>query len=191
MEYQVKGSSIRSKLEFALETFGQDAEARLRSHLATQGIAFLLDSEWYSFKIFDDLCVTLARWHYGGDLRQLVEVGRFSARKTLSTTYAAYAKGQSFLQFLDRIASLHSRFYNQGAMHVQVDPQGTACTIQLREAPEYSDADLYIAVGFYLGAAEACGLDRVTWTMDRRAGGVDFRLQWLPAGARQVSSRSS
>jgi hypothetical protein len=178
-EYWVKGSSIKSKLEFVRERFGPDAEAALKRSFASQGLFLILESEWYPYALFDDLCVAIAENHYGGDLERLVEVGEYSAERTLRTVYEAYLEGGDFLRFLTRIATLHGRFYNQGRMEVEVGDDSKSCRLTLQGAPEYREADIQIAVGYYVGAAKTCGLKGVRHRIERKDDRVDFFLNWL------------
>lgn len=176
--YCVKGSSIKSKLHFVKERFGAEAERALKAGLSANGHFLILDSDWYPYKVFDDLCIAIADNHFGGDLERLFEVGEFSAEQTLRSVYEAFVEGGDFLRFLSRIAALHGRFYNEGRMDVAVSPGGNACEIELRGAPQYSEADIQIAAGFYVGAARTCGLHRVRHEVRRRPDGVDFTLRW-------------
>ena len=177
-EYWVKGSSIKSKLEFVRDRFGGPAEAALKNRFASQGLFLILESEWYPFHLYNDLCIALAENHFGGNLERLLEVGAYSAERTLRSTYEAYLEGGDFIRFLSRISALHGRFYNQGEMNVEVGPEGKSCEIHLRGAPEYSEADTQVAVGFYVGAAQTCGLAGVRHRIERSDDGVDFFLAW-------------
>jgi hypothetical protein len=177
-EYWVKGSSIKSKLEFVRERFGPPAEAALKQRFASQGLFLILESEWYPYALFDELCVAIAENHYGGALERLLDIGVYSAERALRTTYEAYLEGGEFLRFLARIPALHGRLYNQGRMEVSVGENGRSCEIHLRGAPLYTEADTQVAAGFYVGAARTCGLKGVQHRIERRDDGVDFFLNW-------------
>ncbi len=177
-DYQVKGSSLRSKIEYVRETFGEaEALALGQEFAADLGLA-PLESKWYPFEVFVRLLSVIADRYFGGDRSRLTEVGEFSARKSLSTTYAAFAQGGDFPSFLRRIATLHGRFYNLGVMVARPDAAGRSCTIVLSGAPFYPPEDLYVAQGFYLGAARFLGLGAVRGRMSQRAGTVTFELSW-------------
>ena len=177
-DYWVKGSSIKSKLEYVRDRFGAEAEGVLKHRFARQGLFLILESEWYPYALFDELCVAIAENHFGGNLERLLEVGAYSAERTLRSTYVAYLEGGDFLRFLGRISALHGRLYNQGSMEVVVNVDGKSCCLRLRGAPEYREADIQVAAGFYVGSAHCCGLRDVRHRIERLDGGVDISLNW-------------
>jgi hypothetical protein len=177
-EYRVKGSTIESKLAFVRERFGSGDEQALRGELRQQGLTLILDSAWYPFAVYDRLLVTIAERFYGGDLEKLVAVGQYSAERALTTTYAAYTRSGDFRRFLQRIATLHEKFYSTGGMQVTVGDNESWCEIRLSGAPVYTAADLYVAQGFYLGAARLLGLQAPKIDHTMQEDGAHFRLRW-------------
>lgn len=177
-EYQVKGSSLTTKLGFVRERAGVEVEQSLRKELRSEGLFLILDSDWYPYRLFDRLNILVAEACLGGDLRRLTEVGRHSARKVLGSTYGVYSSGGSFESFLNKVASLHDRFYSHGEMRHRLGADGRSCTIYLEGAPEYSDSDLYVACGFYAGAAERFGLEGVEHRFERSGEGARLLLAW-------------
>lgn len=178
----VRGDSIRSKLLFARQAFGPKAEQDLQAFLADQGVSQILDDAWYPFEAYDQLLRRLADRHFEGDLSRLVEVGEYSAESTLKTTYQVY-NIREFMNFLKRLSSLHGHFYNSGRLENELDSRGLNCHIRMLEAPYYSDPDLYVASGFYQGAARFMGLQGVECEF-RRIGDseVHFNLTWVIKG---------
>ncbi len=178
-DYRVKGSSIRSKFEFVNERFGEAAVRRLKERFRDRdGLLPVLDSAMYPFAIYDEVNRAIAEEFYDGDLARLAEVGAYSARKVLTGVYRAFAAGKDFPGFLKRAAVLHERFYSHGEMLVDLDAGGRACQITLRGAPTYSEADLYIAGGFYAGAAELLGTESLDWNLAWDSSGARFDLRW-------------
>lgn len=176
-ELKVKGSSINSKLAFARERFGEDAEKALDAYLSERGISQVLEGSWYLFDVFDGLLCHLAKLHYGGDLSRLQEVGEYSAEKSLTGTYSIYTLWD-FARFLERIASLHRRFYSIGEIEPRIAEDGQSCRIHMHGAPSYSEADLYVAQGFYIGAARVMGHESVYCQFEITHGEVVFELDW-------------
>ncbi len=130
------------------------------------------------------------RWHlnraiadrfYGGELAKLEEVGAYSAGKVLTSVYKAFAAGRDYAGFLRRAAILHERFYNLGKMIVTLGEDGRSAVVHLAEAPAYSEADLYVAAGFYAGAGRLLGLEGFEYELRLEEDGAHFDLRWTPA----------
>ncbi len=178
-DYLVKGSSIRSKFEFVRERFGRAAERELREEFEPQAGAMpFLDSSMYPFEIYDEINRAIAARFYDGDLERLREVGEFSARKVLTGVYRAFAAGRDFPRFLERAAVLHERFYRPGRMLVELGDDEASARVRLTDAPVYSEADLHIAAGFYLGAARLLGLENAFCDFHLKPDGAHFDLSW-------------
>lgn len=178
MSLRVRGDSIRSKLLFARQAFGPEAEQELQAFLDAQGISQVRDEAWYPFEAYDQLLRKLADRHFEGDLARLIEVGEHAAESTLKTTYQVYTL-REFMNFLDRLSSLHGHFYSAGRLENKLDDRGLSCHIRLLDAPYYSDPDLFVASGFYQGAARFMGLQGVECEF-RKIGDseVQFDLTW-------------
>lgn len=177
-DYRVKGSSIRSKFEFVRERFGEAAERRIKERFHDRGLLPVLDSAMYPFTLYDEVNRAIAEDLLDGDLTRLSEVGSYSARKVLTGVYKAFAAGKDFPGFLRRAAVLHERFYSHGTMQVSLAEDGTSCRIALTGAPAYSEADLYIAGGFYSGAAELLGIEALHWDLSWDPSSARFELRW-------------
>jgi hypothetical protein len=178
-EYAVKGSSISSKFEFVRVRFGEAAEDEFKRSFSDEtGLFPVLDSKWYPFAVYDRINRAIADRYFSGSTRGLEEAGKFSAERVLSTTYSMYAEGKDFVGFLQRAAILHGRFYSQGQVTVTIGEGRTSATIQHSGADSYSDADLHVAKGFYVGAGELTGATGVQCHMVQRPDGAEFSLRW-------------
>ena len=179
MVFSVKGSSISSKFDFIRDTFGPAAERELRESLQSEtDLGTILDSGQYPFDLYDRILEATAERFYDGDLSRLEEVGAYSAQKSLTTIYRAFTQGKDFLGFLSRIGLLHERFYSEGKMEVEVAPDRRGARIHLSGAPRYSDADLFVAGGFYIGAGKLLGLEEIGYSLARTDQGATFHLKW-------------
>ena len=175
-EFSIKGSSLRSKLEYVRKVHGPAAEAELKEWLRTKGVVLLLVSDWYPHGIYTELNEAIAERFLDKDLRRLQEVGVFSANQALSTTYKAYVEKGDFEGFLRRLASLHGRFFDQGAMDVRIAEN--SCEILLTGAPVYPEADMQVAMGFYIGAARRFGFEQALCQLRRGQDSASFLLRW-------------
>lgn len=178
-DYQVKGSSITSKFQFVRERLGAPAERQLMDRLRDHEASFpILDSAWYPFALYDQTNRLIAELFFGGDLRRLEEVGTYSAEKVLRTVYKSFVKGKDYVGFLNRAAILHGRFYDAGKTEVFLGDDGGSAEIVHSGAPVYSEADLHIASGFYIGAGRAIGLSNVRSEFRLTGTGARFQLRW-------------
>jgi len=175
-DYQIKGSSIQSKLDYVREVLGKEQEEEVRDMLRQRGIVLLLQSSWYPAEVYEDLNLFLAEEFFGGNIERLLEVGEFSARRALKSTYKAYLEGGDFARFLQRISSFHERFFSEGTMEVR--PGVGSCEILLSGARRYPQPDVQIARGFYSGAARCFGLENVSCSAAPNADGMRFLLTW-------------
>ncbi len=176
-EFKVKGSTLLSKLEFAGERLGAEPRRKLEEYLQASGIPKILDAEWYPFSLYDGLLRKLAADNYGGNVSRLREVGAYSAGRALSTTYSAFAAQRDFLLFLRRLSTLHGRFYSVGRLAVTATGDDF-CELDLLDSPVISYADVYIAAGFYVGAARLMGLKKATCRFQVGDDRVHYRLDW-------------
>ncbi len=177
-DYQVKGSSIRSKFDFVHDRFGEAAERRFKERFRDSGVLPVLDSAMYPFEDYDAVIRAIAEEFYDGELSRLSEVGAYSAQKVLTGVYRAFAAGKDFPGFLRRAAVLHERFYSHGGMDVDLAEDGKSCRIVLHGAPTYSESDLHIAGGFYAGAADLLGIESLDWELSWDSSGARFQLRW-------------
>ena len=176
--YQVKGSTLRSKLDYAEHAFGCEARSAVEALLKRRGAFPLLTAAWYPYDLYVEVLELIARDHLGGDRRRLVEVGAASAQAALSSVYQAFVCPGGFLEFLEGISKLHHLFYDQGRLDVRVHPDRRGCDILHRGKPLYAEADLHVAAGFYTRAAELHGLNPNRCTFEHSEDGVDFCLTW-------------
>lgn len=176
---QVKGGSLRSKLLFVRENFGEAAEQELQDLLVSLGIPQVLEANWYPYSLFEHLLREIAERHLGGDISRLQGIGRYSASKSLTSTYAIYLQRGDFARFLEKLPTLHSRYYDTSHLTIETVDDAAGLVELKVESPELLAAeDLYVAAGFYQGAAELMGRQRVHCEFEREHDGVRFRLTW-------------
>lgn len=177
-KYWVKGGSINSKRAYLEERVGPDAARRLDAFLTEHGAPQVLEASWYPFQLYDDVLRLVAREFLDGDLTRLRDVGRFSARQSLTGTYSVFVRPGGFRSFLERSATFHSRYYSAGSLQlVAASDDGKSFELAQDGAPIYTQPDLEIASGFYCEAAEMMGLSGVTCDYDYTDTGVRFLMR--------------
>lgn len=177
-EFLVKGSSLRTKLDFASERLGAEVVESLRVFLARElGNRPILDADWYPFTLYDRLLRHLAERTFGGDLSRLREVGEFSAEKALASTYQSYVRGRSIDDFLQRLPMFHQRLYTVSrlVLHSQRDD---GCEIDIVDLPQISQADTHVSCGFFVGAARLLGHPRARGRSEVMLRQVRHRIRW-------------
>ncbi len=177
-EYMVKGSSLRSKLDYVADQFGEDAKKALEDRFKSEGMYPLLTASWYPYDLYVDLLEAIVDRHFAGNAARMVEVGGRSADEALRTVYRSFVRERGFEEFLQGIATLHHLFYNVGRIDVVIEKGATNCEIHQRGKPRYADVDLYVAAGFYKRAAELHGLVDVHCEFTTGPDGADFALSW-------------
>ena len=177
-ELKVRGSSITSKFAFVKHTFGDGAEEELNERFAKSPYFPALDALWYPFSHYIEINRAIAEAHFDGDIRRLHEVGQFSAKHALTNLYKVYAKEATFVDFLKKISNLHRRFYNVGDMDPQIDESKRQVAVVLSGRREYPMEDLYVAQGFYVGAAKLLGHKDVLSKITRTNEGAVIALKW-------------
>lgn len=173
--FQVKGSSIRTKLVFARDRFGAEAEQALVNRLADLGVTRVLEGGWYDFEIYNAVLGELARVGYDGHLDGLREAGAFSATQALSTTYQAFAKHRDLERFLALIPRFHLSLHTHGTLVID-GPKDGILRFTLSDLPQTSRADQRVTEGFYLGAVRLLGWPDATSEPTPREGGIEVTI---------------
>ncbi|HSP17513.1 MAG TPA: 4-vinyl reductase [Thermoanaerobaculia bacterium] len=110
---RVKGGMVRAHLDWLRRNQGEGALVELIHSLSPRVAAEIgaaLPSSWVSFEAVVALDRAIAK-QYGNNV--LKDLGRFSARINLDTTYRLY-KREDIHEFFSRSASLHSQFQDFG-----------------------------------------------------------------------------
>lgn len=156
-EFLIKGSSLRTKLEFASQRLNPEAVSSLETFLIQElGNRPILDADWYPFDLYDRLLHHLTTHHLDADLSRLSEVGQFSAETALASVYQSYARGRSFEDFMGRLPSFHQRLYTVSRLVIHTK-ETDSCEIDIVGMPHVSLADVHVSCGFFVGAARLLG----------------------------------
>ncbi len=178
MDYNVKGSSIRSKLDFVEERFGPEAREAISQTVRSEDLDRILDSSWYPYATYVEVLRVIVERYFDGEEAGLQEVGRFSAHQALSTTYRAFRTTETYTAFLGRISSLHHMLYSVGRSQIEIGEGGNSCAIVLTGKPTLATEDLQVALGFYLGCGLEYGHRAIRGDFELTGGEARFRLDW-------------
>lgn len=176
-EFLIKGSSLRTKLNFASRRLGPEARASLERHLIEAlGNRPILDADWYPFATYEGLLQHLLDRFLAGDVERLQEVGQFSADAALSSVYETYARG-GFAAFVDRLPMFHQRLYTVSRLVVRVK-EANACVLDTVNMPRISMADVHVSCGFFVGAARLLGHPKARGSALAKDTYVRYRIEW-------------
>lgn len=146
----VKGTAVRSRLEFLRETLGLDGlQAVLEAFPEEErwALAAALPSAWVPVELLDRLDLEIVR--HGGGLQLASEYGAFSARRHLTNVYEAFfdqAEGEP-RRLVEGLAALHRSFYDEGGMRVRDQKRGS-CRIELDFAGRAARFRCQVSRGF-------------------------------------------
>jgi len=144
---RVKGGMLRAHIGWLRRTQGDAAVTTLVGSLsadAAHEIASTLPSSWCSFATLIAFDRAIAR-QYGHNV--LKDLGRFSAKINLDTTYRLY-KRDDIHEFFRRSASLHSQFQDFGSATYEQNGDHGGRMIHAGY-PCFSAAFCASAIGYY------------------------------------------
>lgn len=144
---RVKGGMLRAHLDWLRRNHGDAALAELVRSLppaASQEIASVLPTSWCSFETLVTLDRAIAQ-QYGHNV--LKDLGHFSARINLDTTYRLY-KRDDIHDFFKRSAALHSQFQDFGTAAYEQTSDHSGRMIHSGYAC-YSPTYCASAIGYY------------------------------------------
>ncbi|HEY3053585.1 MAG TPA: hypothetical protein VGK04_09390 [Thermoanaerobaculia bacterium] len=144
---RIKGGVIRAHLEWLRRNHGESAVTHLvqslPAHLSTE-ISSALPSSWCSFESVVTLDRAIAQQHGNNVLKDL---GRFSAKINLDTTYRLF-KREDIHEFFRRSVALHAQFMDFGT--VVYEQSGDHGGRMLHSGyPCYSPTYCASAIGYY------------------------------------------
>lgn len=154
---RLKGGMFRSHMAWLKEnaTPAQRDEvlARLPEETRRQLSGLILVSTWFPFEALVELDRAIMDVCGGGRLEIVEQLGKWSARINLSTTYRAFDRGTNH-EFFENAALLQSQFQDFGK--VAYERRGdSAGTMVHSEYPCFSPIFCASAIGYYEGAIEA------------------------------------
>jgi hypothetical protein len=159
---RVKGTLLKTRLDFVIERFGPDAPETVLSRLGDEDRQIAraaLSGSWVPFTLLDRIDETIVRELGSGDLSLCREIGAFSARRNLATVYSMFvdqAQGDP-QRLMEGLSSLHSTFYDWGGMRAVAAGTGL-CQVEVDYGSGATRANCLTAVGFYAEALTRLGV---------------------------------
>lgn len=163
MRVKVKGTSIRSRLEFLQQRWGEEARDGVLAGLDAVDRAAVentLAASWVPFALLNRLDAAIVSGPGGGDLQVARDIGAYSAERNLSTVYRMFvdqARGDP-AALLENLATLHGSFYDWGSMRAIRLGRGE-CRVEVEYAGAASRTNCLTAVGFYTEALRRLGVE--------------------------------
>jgi uncharacterized protein (TIGR02265 family) len=183
-QQKVKGSVLKSRLEFIERQFGHEGLERVLSSLEPEdqkALQRIVPVAWLDFetgKRLDDAIVSVL----GGGRPEVFErLGEASAETNLGTVHAAFLAPGDPHGFLAKAPQIYRMYYQVGSREYERtgDTEGVLTT---RDAETFSKPDCLTVVGWYRRALEMCGARNVRVVEEEcraRGGAVcRYRVSW-------------
>jgi len=183
-DQKIKGSILKSRLEFVRKEIGDDGLASLLESLPDEVqkiLGRLVAVAWVDFEVgkrFDDAIVkTLG----GGSNRFFERLGEASAEVNLATLHSAFISPGDPQTFLAKAPQIYRLYYDVGWREYEQtgEREGVLTT---HDAETFSKTDCLTVIGWYRKALELCGARGVHMVEEQcraTGGGVcRYRVSW-------------
>lgn len=181
---KVKGSVLKSRLDFVKEHFGEDQVRQVLASLGADHQAALkkmVPSTWLPFEIGKRLDEAIVQVCGAGDPRFFEQLGVASADKNLTTLHASFVTPGDPEAFLRKAPQIYELYYQTGRRAWQKTGEGEGY-LTTHDAETFSAPDCLTVVGWYKRALEMCGATHVRVEEEecRALGGAvcRYRVRW-------------
>ncbi|MFQ5766499.1 MAG: DUF2378 family protein [Acidobacteriota bacterium] len=181
----VKGSVIRSRLDFVRSHFGEEGLKALSDALPEEDRRLLarslLPAQWYSFEFCTRIDETVMAVLGQGRPETFRRLGMRSADFNLAGVHHVYVREGDPHGLLRRAPAIYKLYYDTG--HRTYERTGvTSCKLVTYESESYSEADCLTVIGWHQRAVEICGGKNVRVEHPKcRAKGsevCEYRISW-------------
>jgi uncharacterized protein (TIGR02265 family) len=181
---KVKGSVLKSRLEFVRKEIGDDGLADLLAGLPDEDqkvLGRLVAVAWVDFEIGKRLDDAIVQALGGGSTRFFERLGEVSAEANLTTLHNAFLAPGDPAAFLAKAPQIYRLYYDVGwREYEQVGEREGILTTY--EAETFSKTDCLTVIGWYRKALELCGATAVRIVEEecRATGGrvCRYRVTW-------------
>ena len=183
-DQKIKGSILKSRLEFVRQEFGDDGLVKIMDILPEEDskiLGRLVAVAWVDFEVGKRLDDTIVKVFGGGSTRFFERLGEASAEVNLTTLHSAFLAPGDPEAFLAKAPQIYRLYYNVGWREYEStgEREGVLTT---HDAETYSKPDCLTVVGWYRKALELCGARNVRIIEEEcRATGGDvckYRVTW-------------
>jgi uncharacterized protein (TIGR02265 family) len=183
-EQKIKGSILKSRLEFVHKEFGEEGLSKVIGSLpeADQKIlGRLVAVAWVDFEVGRRLDDAIVKVLGGGSTRFFERLGEASAEVNLGTLHSAFLTPGNPQAFLAKAPQIYRLYYDVGRREYQ--PTGEREGVLITHGAEtFSKTDCLTVIGWYRKALEVCGAKNVRILEEecRAAGGgvCRYRVSW-------------
>ncbi|MGD8438965.1 MAG: TIGR02265 family protein [Holophagae bacterium] len=181
---KVKGSVLKSRLEFVRSEFGDEGLSTLLGSLSDDDrkvLERLVAVTWVDFDVGKRLDEAIVAQLGGGSTRFFERLGEASAEVNLSTLHNAFIAPGDPQAFLAKAPQIYRLYYDVGWREYEAtgEREGVLTT---HEAETFSKTDCLTVIGWYRKALELCGARNVRIVEEScRASGGDvcrYRVSW-------------
>ncbi len=181
---KIKGSILKSRLEFVRKEVGDDGLANLLGGLPDEDqkiLGRLVAVAWVDFAVgkrFDDAIVQALG---GGSARFFERLGEASAEVNLATLHSAFIAPGDPQAFLAKAPQIYRLYYDVGWREYEQTGEREGVLIT-HDAETFSKTDCLTVIGWYRKALELCGARNVRMIEEEcraTGGGVcRYRVSW-------------
>jgi len=180
---KVKGTKIRSKIDFVKNEFGNATADRVMASLSTDDrslLGFVVDLGWYEMELYERLVGAIVEVAADGDEGVLDRIGAYGADDLSQHAYSAYYRSGDPETVLSKMIPIHSSLNDPGEMEI-VKQQERRLSLIVK-APRSSLLNCRVANAFYKRSVELCGVANVSVVETKCSGNNDpyceFEISW-------------
>jgi len=183
-DQKIKGSILKSRLEFVRGEIGEDGLAKLLATLPEEDqkiLGRIVAVAWVDFDVGKRLDDAIVKTLGGGGTRFFERLGEASAQVNLGTLHSAFLAPGDPQAFLAKAPQIYRLYYDVGWREYERtgDREGVLTT---HEAETFSKTDCLTVIGWYRRALELCGAKNVRIREEecRATGGnvCRYRVTW-------------
>ena len=180
----VKGSILRSRLDFVREQGGDEALEKVIGSMSPEdqkALHNVVPVAWLPFEIGKRLDDAIVQVLGGGSLSYFERLGEASAVKNLGTVHSAFLAPGDPHAFLAKAPQIYRMYYQVGRREYEKtgEKEGVLTTY---EAETFSKTDCLTVIGWYKKALEMCGaVNPRVFEEECRARGAEvcrYRVSW-------------
>jgi uncharacterized protein (TIGR02265 family) len=181
---KVKGSVLKSRLEFVRTEFGEAGLNKVLDSLSEEDqkvLGRLVAVTWVDFDVGKRLDDAIVKLVGGGSTRFFERLGEASAEVNLASLHSAFLTPGDPQAFLAKAPQIYRLYYDVGwrEYHKTGEREGVLTT---HEAETFSKTDCMTVIGWYRKALELCGARNVRIVEEecRASGGsvCRYRVSW-------------